>query len=319
MYDNIVICDDNKPYSRKLYRYLSEHNPGGKNSVFLIHSPDKLKSLEQERPIDTLLLSDSLYTNTEQADSLPGSRKFLLTTSPASPDMYDTLIPFEPIHRFQRADALSKIIFFQKPDRSPPNVPMDTPADSLPKTCPTGLIGFYSPVHRVGQTAQALAMAHKCTTNGSVLYLNLREYPEYHLLPGEFPTDKRRNLGDLLFTHTQDKDRLCVEISAMAVYHNGFSVIMPIPVIEDLKTVPQQRWGTLIRSIRQLDAFETIILDLGDCVNGLYHILDLCEHIYTHYTSDLYALSKLKIYEHNLVTMGLEHILNKTIRQQVIP
>lgn len=352
MQDSIVICDDNKIYSQKLFYYLSRH-ASRKHPVYLFHSPAELDAFGKIHPIGTLLLSENFCREKSAVDAMPGRRKIMLTQKPSKQAKTDC--PFPSVHRYQRTDRLCRLIllpdhlscgthFDAKSSRKvKPFSDISFPAESVPSppseknpsirlhdpppggnalppssSRQTRLVAFYSPVHRVGQTTLALHLARQRSAKDTVLYINLRAYPEYRYLPGSDKAHGQQNIGDLLYFAEDHKEQLRDGICSMMVCLDRFYVLMPIPVIEDLKTISMQRWIRLLDILQESCLFDTIILDLGDCVNGLYHILSRCSRVYTHYTADVYALEKLQMYEHNLVTMGLGDVIAKTVRQRVI-
>lgn len=351
MQDSIVICDDNKIYSQKLFYYLSRH-ASRKHPVYLFHSPAELDAFGKIHPIGTLLLSENFCREKSAVDAMPGRRKIMLTQKPPKQEKTDSPLP--SVHRYQRTDRLCRLILL--PDQlsygthlpakrsrqaKPSSISLPETSVSLPpsekESSPhvhgaypdgngappsfsrkTRLVAFYSPVHRVGQTTLALHLARQRSAKDTVLYINLRAYPEYRYLPGSDKAHGQQNIGDLLYFAEDHKEQLRDGICSMMVCLDRFYVLMPIPVIEDLKTISMQRWIRLLDILQESCLFDTIILDLGDCVNGLYHILSRCSQVYTHYTADVYALEKLQMYEHNLVTMGLGDVIAKTVRQRVI-
>ena len=60
---------------------------------------------------------------------------------------------------------------------------------------------------------------------------------------------------------------------------------------------------------------DTVILDLGDCVDGLYEILRRCVKVYTPYIRDGISEAKLQQYEDNLRQTGYEDILSRTVKR----
>lgn len=62
--------------------------------------------------------------------------------------------------------------------------------------------------------------------------------------------------------------------------------------------------------------YEIIILDLGDCLDGLYDILRRCSRVYTHYIEEDASIAKLEQYEHNLKAAGYGEILARTVKKR---
>ena len=72
----------------------------------------------------------------------------------------------------------------------------------------------------------------------------------------------------------------------------------------------------LIDIILEKCIYETIILDLGDSVDGLYDILRKCSRIYTLYIEEGAAEAKLIQYEENLRNAGYADVLSRTVKRR---
>lgn len=177
-----------------------------------------------------------------------------------------------------------------------------------------GLIGVYSPVHRIGKTRFALKMGRKLAEEAHVLYLNLEGYSgnEYY-----FPEKKDKSLADLLYFMRQEKTNLGVKISAMAGQSGKMDYVMPIENEYDLRNIGKDDWINMIDMIFEKCIYEVIILDLGDCIDGLYDILKKCDKVYTLYLEEGAAMAKINQYEQTLITSGYEEILKKTVKKRV--
>ena len=149
------------------------------------------------------------------------------------------------------------------------------------------LIGVYSPVHRIGKTKYALELGRELSKEGPVLYLN------------------------------QDKANIGLRISAMAGRSGALDYISPMPVIQDLRAVEEAEWLRLFEALFDQSIYKSVILDLGDGVNGLYRILRECRTVYTLYTDEPVSLAKLKQYFENLRRTGYEDVLEHTIQKRV--
>lgn len=176
------------------------------------------------------------------------------------------------------------------------------------------LIGVYSPVHRIGKTKYALELGRELSKEGPVLYLNLEEYSgtSYY-----FPEETEHNLTDLLYYLRQDKANIGLRISAMAGRSGALDYISPMPVIQDLRAVEEAEWLRLFEALFDQSIYKSVILDLGDGVNGLYRILRECRTVYTLYTDEPVSLAKLKQYFENLRRTGYEDVLEHTIQKRV--
>ena len=176
-----------------------------------------------------------------------------------------------------------------------------------------GLIGVYSPIHRIGKTKFALRLGRQIAEKVPVLYLNLESYSGGNYY---FPEDTGSDMGDLLYYMRQDKINLGLKLSTMVGQSEGVDYIMPMRYERDLRDVTSSEWKELIDIILEKCIYETIILDLGDSVDGLYDILRKCSRIYTLYIEEGAAEAKLIQYEENLRNAGYADVLSRTVKRR---
>ena len=91
--------------------------------------------------------------------------------------------------------------------------------------------------------------------------------------------------------------------------------IKPMENEQDLRSVRLEEWLALFDMILEKCIYDTVILDLGDCVDGLYEILRRCVKVYTPYIRDGISEAKLQQYEDNLRQTGYEDILSRTVKR----
>lgn len=176
------------------------------------------------------------------------------------------------------------------------------------------LIGVYSPVHRIGKTRFALELGRELSKKEPVLYLNLEEYAggSYY-----FPDQTDQTLADLLYYARQEKGNLGLRISTLVGQDQDLDYILPMPYVEDLQGVTAEEWLRLFEQILEHCLYKKVILDLGDSVNGLFQILEVCDTVYTPYIEEAAARAKLNQYAENLRKTGRESVLEKTVQKKL--
>ncbi len=186
---------------------------------------------------------------------------------------------------------------------------------SRKKELPSTLIGVYSPIHRIGSTRFAFEIGRKLLKKGPVLYMNLETYSG-----GDYcmPDQVGNNLGDLLYYFRLGQKNIEKYISAMTQQIDGVEYIPPISVSRELLEVKKEEWLQLFQVIQEECMYQTVILDLGDYVQGLYEVLQSCNTVYTLYREDPVSMAKLAQYTHNLRMLGFEDVLEHTV-QRVVP
>lgn len=177
-----------------------------------------------------------------------------------------------------------------------------------------GIIGIYSPVHRIGKTRFALRLGKQLSQTTSVLYLNLEDYCGN---PESFPEKNRQTLDDLLYYMRQDNVNLGLKLSTMIGQIENLDYLAPIRHHQDLCSVQSSEWLELFNMLLEKSIYQILILDLGDCIDGLYEVLKHCTKVYTPYLEEPTAKAKLAQYEEDLRSSGYGDILKHTVRRRI--
>lgn len=166
-------------------------------------------------------------------------------------------------------------------------------------------LAVYSPIHRAGRTSLALALGRELALKRKVLYLNLEEYPADGL------EGTGADLSDLLYYLKQEGDNLGLRLDAMVRQDCDLFYLPPIPFSSDLREVTAKEWLELFERLSE-SRYETVIIDLGDSVQGLQEILDFCDRIYMPVLEDEISERKRIRYEENIRRQKLFRLEEKT-------
>ena len=139
--------------------------------------------------------------------------------------------------------------------------------------------------------------------------MNLEEYFGYG---GIFTQADGGNLGDVLYYTRQENSNFGLRLGMLVRKMDELNYIPPMPVSLDLKEVLWEEWEVLLKQIVEDSVYEVILLDVGECVQGLFQMLDLCDRIYMPILEDSISQGKLRQYEENLKTLQLERLSEKT-------
>ena len=306
---HLVICDVQSSYAEKLLRILAERLPDA-YEFHLFCDIEKLKGFSERAPSDILLIGEEF--SEEDRRRIPADKKFLLTGIRDGPDCEEI-----PVFRYQSADRIIENIFSQRNEREDPIVKVRAELSGKKKshvqTGMKGLIGVYSPVHRIGKTRFALRLGRQLAEKTEVLYLNMEGYAggSYY-----FPEDQEMDLGDLLYFMRQENSSPGIRISAMTGKMDGMDYIMPMKHEQDLRNVKAEEWIRMLDMILEKCVYEVVILDLGDGIEGLYDILRKCARVYTLYIEEGAAAAKIEQYEQNLRSAGYGDVLDRTVKKR---
>lgn len=293
---NFVICDSQRLYSQKLLQIFRQKKLG-ECQFYLFHTREELEKFAQKKRIHILLLDEEYYENTQ--DEIPADKMMILAKKARKGAKGEKVIL-----RYQSAEDIWKQVRREMLKRTAPV--------RRNKIKPEGdLIAVYSPVHRIGKTQFAIKLGRELAEKEPVLYLNLEEYSGGGFY---FPEHHKQNLGDLLYYLRQEKRNLGMKISMIAGQYENLDYIMPIPCVQDLKSIREEEWIELCEQISRECIYGKVILDLGDSVNGLYQILSRCTNIYMPYIDEPIAAAKIGQYVDNIRKLGMEEILEKTVQ-----
>lgn len=296
---NFVICEGEKEYAKKLVSVFRERK-NLRCQLYSFQSMEQLRKFAQENKIDLLLISDEFPKEIRQ--QVKADICCVLTTGKEE----ELTVGEKGVYKYQSADQILEFVL---------NLLEVSSGNVRKRELPSTLIGIYSPVRRIGSTRFALDMGKKLLKKGPVLYINLETYSggDHY-----FPDSLGNNLGDLLYYFRLGQKNIEKYISAMTQQVDGVDYIPPISVSRDLLEVKQEEWFQLFQTIQEECIYQTVILDLGEYIQGLYEILQICNTVYTLYQEDEVPMAKLAQYTHNLRMLGFEDVLEHTV-QRVVP
>lgn len=294
---NLVICDRDAEYAARLADYL-----GRKKELALeiksCSNAGQIEAIRREMEVDILLLDERINAEEESA-GIPKIIRLSVMPGTAFRTQADVIFRYqsgnEIYTRLVEAlaeDGMGELWNVRKKERGK-------------------LIGVYSPVHRVGQTALALGKGIELAETANVLYMNLEAYAG---IGGYFPEESKRNLSMLLYYAKQETGNPGLLITTLVKQIKGMDYIPPVIFPEDIKTITGPEWIWLFGEILDHSIYDVLILDLGDCVQGLFDILRYCDTIYMPVADDRLAVSKLCQYEEVLCRQGYGEVLERMIR-----
>lgn len=289
-----VICDKEQVYADGLALFLA------KKIDFQIHVCSALQQVEmisKEQGIEILLIDESCL---EESDSVPETGEMIVLAG-------DTLHAEEEkrIYKYQPADAiLAEILSIFLKENHSGMVKQQLYRDSC-------LIGIYSPVHRVGKTAFAIAFGKEAAKKERVLYLNLEEYSGWK---ERYSRNETYTLADLLYYVRQEKSNLEIRLGIMTGEMEGLEYIAPMEMSEDLKMVSFEEWKDLLEQLLEQRIYKKIIIDFGECVQGLWKLLDFCQRIYMPVSHEPESLAKVVQFERNAELLGYGELQKKIIQ-----
>lgn len=289
---NFLICDVQKEYAEHLLSILVKRF-GMRFQFHFFSNVKKIEQFAEKAEIEILLIAEDCVS--EIRGNVKAKKKFILSESMKKEEKQGETTIF----RYQSADEILKIIqsgigeeeakAAHKPQKKTEEKYDAVQSDfTAPKRKigirdepeESGLIGIYSPIHRIGKTEFALCLGEKISEKVPTLYINMEGYSGNDFY---FKGEKNQDLGDLLYYLKQERIDYGLKASLMTGQYKQLDYIMPISNENDLREVTKKEWIYFLDTIMDQCIYKAVILDLGDCVSGLYDILKKCSRIYTPY------------------------------------
>ena len=267
--------------------------------MYVCSLAEQIEKIANELPIEILLLEEKFIGKVQTNIA---KKVIYLTQERGNMEEKQT------IYKYQSADnILSDLlnIYAGEEDR-------DILRQSRYKEC--SIIGVYSPVHRVGKTAFAIALGQEVAREERTLYLNLEEYSGWE---DRMMTKSSQTLADLLYYMRQENGRISTKVNIMAGKIGQLEYIAPMKISEDLKAVTYDEWRELFRQLLHLRLYRKIIIDFGECVQGLWKLLEMCKKIYMPINRQREALAKVKQFEQNAHILGHGEVVDKVVQLEV--
>lgn len=293
---NVVICDSEVCYANVLGENIAEREELAVK-VYVCSDIEWALALAKEKRIHIFIVDEAFaYT---QRTKIKANQIFVL----ARDKVADLGQEEWAIGKYQCADEIIREVFEFYIDRTKENVMRCVSKERA------RLIAIYSPIHRVGKTSFAMALGKECAKKKKVLYLNLEEYAGFDEMDSE-----ELNLGDLLYYMKQGNGNVGIRLKSAVKKVEALDMVLPIPVVQDLKEVTFQEWEMLITQIMENSLYEILILDIGESIQGLFSLLEKCDRVYMPVLDDDISTHKLQHYQRNLEQLKLDKLKRITYR-----
>ncbi len=297
---NLVICDREIRFADSLAENILKREELAVK-VYVCSSLEKAICLLQEKQIHIFVV-DETYTY-EERSSVAAQQVLVLTQGKVS----DLGEREHAIYKYRRADAIIREIFESYLEMCKGNLMRPIRKER------TKLIAVYSPIHRLGKTRFAIALGKEFAKKERVLYLNLEEYAGW-----EAEEEDGLDMGDLLYYVKQGNGNLGLRLASAVRSMQELHYVPPIPFSPDLKEVTFKEWEMFLSQIMDESVYERVILDIGEGVQGLFRLLEMCDRVYMPILEDEVSVQKLKRYERTRKELQLENLARNTY-QFVLP
>lgn len=279
--------DSDEKYARRLSGYLSKRK-GFPFSMRLF--------TEKERFLDYIGREKPSYILVSESDmqiipsSYLGKRLILTEDERASPGAC--------IFKYQKGERIAKLLMLAFYEGKQEDI----------DTFYFGgkhIIGIYSPVRRCGKSQFSMALAQAYGEDGPTLLMCIDGSCG---LPEEQIDMEKDTLSDLIFCYAQMKERLPERLLKASKRLGKFDFIYPADNLEDLYQLSEEDWKSFINMIIVCGGYDTVILDLGQPIKGIFDILDCCNTVYMPILGDYISQKKISLLQRKMEMLGLEEL-----------
>lgn len=174
------------------------------------------------------------------------------------------------------------------------------------------LIGIYSPLGRCGKTLFSLTAGQIWGESRNVLYLNMEDYSGWQIFS---EGDNSQNLSNLFYSLRQG--RAVPPLTDLVRSWGNLDYIPAVSSFEDLRNISCREWAALFSHLEKESSYHLLMLDIGNGVDQLFSILDLCTQIYMPVLDDW--ISRQKIEQFKKLAFSLSDTLESKIQELHLP
>ena len=297
-----AVCDLEAEYARNFMEYLNRKN----NLPFEVQAFTSVESLvvyAGETHVELLLISADAMCR--EVRELNIGKIVILTegTRPEELDIYDEVYKYQ-----SSAEILREVMACYGEEKTV--FALQSPV--LRRK--TEILGVYSPLGRCLKTSFAWTLGQILSEEQKVLYLNMEEYSGFEeLMQKKFSC----TLSDLLYYARQKDPGMIMRLNSMVQSTGQLDFIPPVQSPEDIRGTSWQDWEYLFQELFLHGTYEVIVVDMGNGIEELFQLLDLCKFIYMPVCTDPVSKSKLRQFENLLNLKGYSQILTKTVKMNL--
>lgn len=293
----IAVCDSEAGYAGTLAEYLNTR----KKLPFRAEAftdPEKFCRYACKNQPEFLLIAEESLSTQVQALQIP---HLIVLSSDRETEYREQ----KCIYKYQSAESLIREVMAYCQE----SVFADTSCSYEKKV---QLIGVYSPLGRCGKTLFALTAGQIWGESRNVLYLNMEDYSGKQIFPEE---DNLQNLSELFYYLRQGKT--LPALPDLTHSWGSLDYISPVSSFEDLRNISFKEWTALFAYLEKESSYHILVLDIGNGIDQLFSILDLCTQIYMPVLDDW--ISRQKIEQFKKIAFSLSDTLETKIQELHLP
>ena len=108
-----------------------------------------------------------------------------------------------------------------------------------------------------------------------------------------------------------------MKLNSMVQSVGQLDFIPPVQSPEDIRGTSWQDWEYLFQELILHGTYEVIVVDMGNGIEEIFQLLDLCKFIYMPVCADPVSKSKLRQFENLLDLKEYSQILDRTVKMNL--
>ena len=292
----LILYDEDEEYAELMGEYLLGCKGLPWKVAVCTSEADLMKICTGRNPL--LVTTGSTYRESLQT---LGASKIIVLDDGTGPKIEPRIEKYQPAE-----ETLRKILETYMEDAGEDVVVQIDPSVEKAK-----LIGVFSPVRRCYQTTFSVLMGRLLVERGRVLYLSFEFCEGCEEL---IPPEKSGNLSDLMYFIKSPSSVFSIRFKSMVRTLAGLDYIPCSIPGTDLTEIPEEEWKSFLTRICALEGYSYVILDLSECIRGIFGILRMCDTVYTLTRNDRVAKTKIESYENILKMYDYTDVRDKSIK-----
>ena len=129
--------------------------------------------------------------------------------------------------------------------------------------------------------------------------------------------DFSHTLSDLLYFVKQGKTSISVKMNSMIQSMGEVDFIPPVQSPEDIRGTSWQDWERLLQEIIVHSSYEAIVIDIGNGIEEVFQMLDMCTTVYMPVKTDKMSRCKLAQFEELLGVRDYPQVLTRMVKLEL--
>lgn len=255
----LVILDREEGYANRLMEvFNSKERLGFQAEMFT--GVDAFVEYSRKNPVEILLIGDSLME-----ENLRGMASMIIIISEGI--KVAELQSYPVIYKYQSSEITIQNIFeiYAKEGKKP----------ELMSCRKSEIIGIFAPERKESKTAYAWGFARKLAKNKRILFISMGTFcGKEELYKGD------KDLADIMYYVNYGGDNLIYMVSSVVRNLDGIDCMPAMLAPDDLISVPVENWLKLLHTIASQSNYDAIVIEVEECVQQFYRILDFCTEVY---------------------------------------